>query len=249
MRTCWARPGLAEYRRLAAEAWAKLPRRIPDRDGRVVAGTGNYGTLRDMLDYFAAREGDVDARIALRTKDPSSSRSYVQLAEFCVAHGRKDDALRHAEEGLRLFEGGRPDLRLVFLVVDLLVEAGRADDAAARLWRAFETVPSLGLYARLRRLDLTSMPERALSFLETWLAGQTRSAWTAPADLLVQILLQENLLDAAWSAAVRHGASLRMRETLSRGLRSDNPAPGIKQPPVRRHPVRSRNHDSPDGRS
>jgi uncharacterized Zn finger protein len=215
--------GLAAYRRLATEAWAKLPRRILDRDGRVAAGGGDYRILQNMLDFFAAREGDVEARIALRTKDLSSPGSYVQLVEFCIAQGRKDEALRHAEEGLWLFEAGRADLRLVFLTVDLLVEAGREADAAARLWQVFEKGPTLELYTRLRRLDGTAMPERALTYLETWLVGQKGNAWNAPADLLVQILLQEKRVDAAWSAAVRHGASLRMRETLAEATEATHP--------------------------
>jgi hypothetical protein len=53
--------GLAEYRRLAAEAWAKLP---------PAAGSGRrpdgYFALKAILDHFAERDGDVQARIALR---------------------------------------------------------------------------------------------------------------------------------------------------------------------------------------
>lgn len=103
--------GLSEYRRLATEAWEKLS----TRSGPVCGGddfAGDYYRLAAILDGFAELEGDVDARIALRSKDLSSPWSYLQLAEFCASHGRERDALRHAEEGLWLFEDRRPDQRL-----------------------------------------------------------------------------------------------------------------------------------------
>ena len=52
-----------------------------------------------ILDFFAERDGDVEARIALRMRDLSSPWDYLQLAEFCLSQGRQDEALRRAEEG------------------------------------------------------------------------------------------------------------------------------------------------------
>jgi hypothetical protein len=111
--------GLAEYRRLATEAWKKLPARSGE-GGKQRELAADYGRLSDVLDFFAERDGNVDARIALRRKDLSSPWRYFQLAEFCRSQGREDEALRYAEEGLWIFEDDRPDERLVFFVVDLL---------------------------------------------------------------------------------------------------------------------------------
>ncbi|MBV8168088.1 MAG: SWIM zinc finger family protein, partial [Alphaproteobacteria bacterium] len=96
--------GLSEYRRLAAAAWEK----VPARTGR----SKDEGAYRDdrlmaILDVFAAREGDVDAQIALRAKNLSSAWRYVQLVSFCREQGREAEALRRAEEGLWLFEDDR----------------------------------------------------------------------------------------------------------------------------------------------
>ena len=115
-------------------------------------------------------------RIALRAKDLSSPWSYLQLAEFCLAQGREEEALRRAEEGLWVFEDGRPDERLVFFTVDLLAKAGRKKDAEAHLWRAFEKAPSLELYARLRKLGGKAARERARQFLEARLVTEKRYA-------------------------------------------------------------------------
>ena len=99
---------------------------------------------------FLERDGDVVARIALRAKDLSSPWSYLQLAEFCAEQGREDEALRWAEEGIWIFEDGRPDERLVLFAAGLLSKAGRKADAEAHVRRVFEKAPSLHLYIRLR---------------------------------------------------------------------------------------------------
>ncbi len=139
-------PGLTEYRRLAADAWTGLP----PRSGRARSQfDGRYDTLKDVLDFFAERDGDVDGRIALRAKDLSSPWSYLQLAQFCLSQGRRDEALRRAEEGLWVFEDVQPDERLVALTAGLLTKAGRNDDAEGVLWRAFGKSPSLKLYIQL----------------------------------------------------------------------------------------------------
>jgi hypothetical protein len=121
--------GLAEYRRLALAAWEKLPpRQGGGRQNRVDDGA-DYSQLRRMLDTVAADETDIDARIALRTKDLSSQSNYLEVAEFCRQHDREEEALRWAEEGLWVFEDERQDERLVFLAADLLTKAGRGGEA------------------------------------------------------------------------------------------------------------------------
>jgi len=218
--------GLAEYRRLAAEAWAKLPPRAGGAHGRreYIAG---YEPLKRILDFFAEREGEVDMRIALRAKDLSSPWSYLQLAEFCRAQGRVEEALRRAEEGLWLFEDDRPDERLVFFAVDLLTQAGRTSDAEARLWGAFEKAPSLELYARLSKLGGTAARRRVLEFLETRLAEETRGQDHHLSDLIVRILAQEKSFDEAWAAVRRHGASMGVKETLARASEATHPSEAV----------------------
>jgi tetratricopeptide (TPR) repeat protein len=194
--------GLAEYRRLAAEAWTKLPPRSGDARKPHEFSIG-YDRLKNILDFFAEREGDLEARIALRAKDLSSPWSYLQLVEFCLSQGGAEEALRRAEEGLWLFEDGPPDERLVLFAVDLLLKAGRNDDAQAQLWRAFEKAPNLALYERLRQLGGETACGRAVEFLKTRLANEQHTHWHFPADLLIRILIHETSFDAAWAARVR----------------------------------------------
>lgn len=191
--------GLAEYRRLAAEAWKKLPPPTRKRDG----GEDPVRLVR-ILDFFAESDGDVEARIALRARDLSSPSKYLQLAEFCLAQGREEEALRRAEEGLWMFEDGRPDERLVTFVVGLLAKAGRKEDAVALLWKAFEKAPGLELYRRLRKLGGKAAGERALTYLDARLAADRAMQQGPSAAILIRILMEEKMFDAAWTAVRTH---------------------------------------------
>ena len=214
--------GLAEYRRLATERWNSLPARAGSVRSRHDF-SGDYWRLQTMLDFFAERDGDVDARIAIRTKDLSSPWNYLQLAEFCQAHGRPAEALRWAEEGLWVFEDGRPDERLVVFTVNLLIAADRGEDAEEQLWRVFEKAPGLDLYKRLRTLGADEVRERAIGFLDERLAQEATTRWHFPADLLVLVMMEENMLDKAWATVHKHGASPRLRESLARASEASHP--------------------------
>jgi uncharacterized Zn finger protein len=223
--------GLAEYRRLAFTSWEKLPSRAGNRarqEEKEEGIDGDYDRLKDILDGFAERDGDLDARIALRSKDLSSSWHYLELAEFCRTHGRGEDALRWAEEGLWVFEDGRPDQRLVSLAAELLVEGGRTEDAEAHLGRAFEKAPSQEIYARLRALGGEAARDRAVTFLEARLVDQAPARWLYSADLLVSILEEEKMFDAAWTAALKYGASLRVKEALAEASAATHPREALE---------------------
>jgi uncharacterized Zn finger protein len=206
--------GLAEYRRLAQEAWEKLPARIGPRRGAEDDGFDGF-RLAPILDFFAERDGDVEMRIALRIKNLSSPWAYLQLAEFCLANGREDEALCRAEEGLWLFEDDRPDERLVSFAVDLLLKAERKADAEAHLWRAFERVPGLSLYGRLRELGGETATRRAVGFLRQKLVGASSTLWHSPADLLVRVMIEEKMFEDAWGIVRDHGASPSVKEALA----------------------------------
>jgi tetratricopeptide (TPR) repeat protein len=189
---------------------------------------GNQGQLMQILDFFAERAGEVDTRIALRAKDLSSQWSYLQLAEFCLSHGREEEALRRAEEGLWMFEDGRPDERLVLFTAELLSKAGRKDDAQACLQRAFEKAPSLDLYTRLRKLGGEAARERVVTFLEDKQIRGEQIRWHNPADLLIRVWIHEKMFDAAWAVVRKHGASTALKEALARDSEATRPSEAIE---------------------
>lgn len=206
--------GSAEYRRLAQVAWEKLPPRAATGK-ETFTYSPELSRLRAMLDYFAESDGDLDARIALRTKDLSSSWEYLQLAEFCRAHGREEEALRHAEEGLWLFEDGRLNEKLVCLAADLLLKTSRPAEAEAHLRRAFEKEASLTLHLRLRELGGEAAVRRNIAYLEEKLLQATSVAGSRPADLLVRILMEERMFAQAWSLVRTHRVSTDLKQVLA----------------------------------
>ncbi|MDN5001671.1 SWIM zinc finger domain-containing protein [Bradyrhizobium sp. GCM10027634] len=205
--------GLAEYRRLAVAAWDKLPARSGMTRGTESA-SGSIYILRGILDFFAKREGDVDARIAVYAKNLESPWDYLELAQICASEGRENEALRRAEEGLWLFEDRQSDERLLFFAVNLLTKARRKPDAEAHLWRAFEKQPSLEIFKQLRKLAGTAAVERAVAVLEARLGKKSGTLWHDRPDLLVEIYISEKRFDDAWSSVSRFGASPYARQAL-----------------------------------
>jgi uncharacterized Zn finger protein len=223
--------GLAEYHRLAAEAWEKLPPCTGRRVEQELAQQeflGNQGQLMRILDFFAERAGEVDSRIALRAKDLSSQWSYLQLAEFCLSHGREEEALRRAEEGLWVFEDERLDERFVLFAVDLLSKVGRKGDAEAHLQRAFEKSPTLELYKQLCEFGGVAARERVVKFLETKQASGEKIRWHDPGDLLIRIWMHEKMFDAAWAAVRKHDASMVLKEELARASEATHPGEALE---------------------
>ncbi|UFZ05190.1 acyltransferase [Bradyrhizobium ontarionense] len=215
-------PGLAAYRAAAERAWRKLPALTP----RSREQPANYSQLMEIMDFFAARDGDLDARIALRARDLSTPHSYRRLAEFCLASGRKDLALRYAEEGLWTFEDDdRQDDRLVRFVVDLLLQDGRKADAEAHLWRVFGKDPDLGLYELLCKVGGETVKQRAIRVLEELAAKPLPGVRIARApNLLVKVLLTEGLFDRAWAIASRFPLARDLEEELARATEKTHPA-------------------------
>lgn len=192
--------GLAEYRRLALEAWTKLtpPAREPEKN------TEDPSILVGILDFFAERDGDVETRIALRSRNLSTSSDYLTLAKFCLAQGRAEEALRRAEEGLWMFEDERPDEGLVLFVVALLAKAGRKEDAITHLWKAFEKFPSRDLYRQIRKLGGKAGRERALAHLEAKAAASRPMTGDMSVSTFIKVLMEEKMYDAAWTALRSH---------------------------------------------
>lgn len=193
--------GLAEYRRLATAAWTALP--PPPKAGSIHWDTasGNRWFLRRVLDFFAERDGDVDARIALLAHDLSSPGRYLALAQFCLENGRPEEALRRAEEGLWIFEDGGPDERLLIFTTGLLAKARRTPEAAAMLWRAFEKGPELSLFREFAKLEGPGAVPRAAEVIGAGLQLREPARRSRDGAILVRILQEAGRFDEAWAVA------------------------------------------------
>lgn len=228
--------GLAEYRRLAEEAWGSVkPRRL----GQAVAADPDFSAryrLGAILDWFAERDGDLDARIAIRGKDLSSPHAYLEVAQLCLDHDRDVQALQWAEDGLWQFED-EPDDRLTVFTANLYRRVGRQADADTLLWRALERSASLALYGCLKAAAgadaavLATLRDKAISVMRAQLdkgnAGQRRR-WQSPADLLVQFAMQENMHSLAWEIVHSHGCREELLNTLAAASEESHPAEALK---------------------
>lgn len=60
------------------------------------------------------------------------------------------------------------------------------------------------------------MRERALAHLEAQLVEEKPTPWRSPADLLIEVLMEETMFDAAWVIVNENGASTGLKESLAR---------------------------------
>ncbi|WP_207540465.1 SWIM zinc finger family protein [Sabulicella rubraurantiaca] len=229
--------GLAEYRRLAEVAWDALPKTRAQRGGVLAPaeeGLARY-VLFPILDGFAAEDGDVDRRVALRVAGLSHVNDYLRLAEFCLEQGRDAEAMRWAEEGAFLFDDPSNEPLLLFLAEQHRA-AGQGAKAEAVVWRGFERQPSMRLYealakgTRARSAVRVAMTDRALAVLEARLAKHSpQTGWDGigASGLLVEILIREGRLDAAWEAVRRHGCHDGLWRQLAEASEAARPADAI----------------------
>lgn len=209
--------GRAEYRRLAQAAW----REAGDRYARA--------RVREILDAFAADDGDVDARIALRASDAATAHDYIGLATLCLEAGRREEALAWAEEGLWRLED-RPDRHLTTLTAQLMRDAGRRSDAEALLWKAFEREPDVRLFRMLKETasDQAGVVDRCAGAIEARIPAEDLRYWSPLPGLLVDILLEEGRSQDAWRAAGTYRCPDQVVERLARATEGSHPEEAMK---------------------
>jgi hypothetical protein len=228
--------GLAEYRRLASEAWRSLRplraagRQVPDDQSSI------RFVLGAILEGFAEREGDVDGVIAIRAKDLSTAHDYLGIAQLCLDHAREPEAVRWIEEGLWRFEDSL-DERMVLFASDLYGRIGRKQEAETLLWGAFERRPSISLYQRLKagagtdQMAADAIRDRTFAWLRATLGKPARPSgmrWSSPAELLVRLAMEEGLFTDAWMIVNEHGCNEELLEQLAEASERSHPAEALK---------------------
>ncbi|MBX9749277.1 MAG: SWIM zinc finger family protein [Roseococcus sp.] len=216
--------GLATYRRLAEAAYAKL---LPIGRGGEDPKAHDRRRLVAILDRFAARDGDVDRRIALRRGTLASAHDHLNFARFCLEQDRPAIALQAAEEGAWLFDD-RSATGLVEFLAERLVAEGRPADAIAALWRGFARAPAFSLFRALLALAAPDAADRALVHLRTRLeALAPADHWNSATlvEMELNILMATARLAEAWEAARRHSIAdsllLRLAEASEATLPQD----------------------------
>lgn len=227
--------GQAEYQRLALDAWSKI---APIQRGDRTVYDNEFPArhqIAAILERAAKRDTDVDAQIAIRSKDLSSAHAYLGIAQICLDAGREDEALRWAEEGLWQFDN-EPDERLHFFTADLYRRMGRSQDAEKLVWDAFAHRPSLRLYRQIMAMAeddaqaQRAVYDRAVGLLKKQIAEPACKGihFENPAFILVQILMTEQDFTEAWRIVHEHEPSPFLVEELADASFKTHPVDALR---------------------
>lgn len=222
--------GLAEYRKLAESLWQDVPQLGPNGEGRTYENP--RFRLTAMMEALATESGDVEALVAIKSRDLSSAFRYLQIAETYKEAGEPDKALAWAEKGVRAFSS-KTDSRLRKFLAEEYHRLGRHGDAVDLIWQNFSDHSDLSYYQALKQHaeqtgEWPQWRKKALAHLGerertgAWLGPRAR--WTmGPLNFgseLVAIFLWEKDVDAAWEEARQRGCSSDQWMELAR-LRED----------------------------
>jgi hypothetical protein len=229
--------GLARYRELVEQEWRKLPPKKPNDY------SGRRFVITHLMENLAESSGGADGLTEVLARDVTSACDVLRIAERLCADGRDDEALAWLERGLSDFE---PDSRLRDLAAGIHVRRGRRDQAGEMLWANFTDCPTLESFRALKEAAAEGFPpwrERVLGFLAD--APPAPGSWSPGRSTLVEILLDEDEIEAAWQAAVDGGCSVGLWLRLARVRAANHPADAI--PIVLRaadRAIEARNRDS-----
>ncbi|MBI4481544.1 MAG: SWIM zinc finger family protein [Acidobacteria bacterium] len=225
--------GLAVYRKLAEAEWAKVPALGPGRDD-----PNKYGRrfrITHIMETLARESGDVEALVAIKSRDLSAPYAYLQIAEVYKQARKHDKALEWAERGVKAFPE-RTDSRLRLFLADEYHRRDRHDEAMALIWAEFSGAPSLEQYRNLKVHagqvgQWQAWREKALGFVRETIAKAKREnrkdrwGWSRRTDHreLVSIFLWEKDVDAAWREAQEGGCSNSLWMELAARREKDHP--------------------------
>ncbi|MFD7553252.1 SWIM zinc finger domain-containing protein [Streptomyces sp. NPDC059835] len=212
-------PGLARARTLVVAAWRANPKGWAEK----------Y-----LMERLLKADGDtVDALVEVHAADLApNGHTHLVIARELEAAGRADEAMEWAERGLRetAAECG-PDSDLVAFVCERHQRAGRPADAVAVRRDVLRARPSLAAYQHLRTAASAAgtweSSERtgALEVLKA-IARPERDRWYG-GSVLVDALLDDNDLQAAWQAATDGCVDQRQWLALADRIRDRRPADAL----------------------
>ncbi|MER7461591.1 hypothetical protein [Streptomyces sp. NPDC097981] len=212
-------PGLARARALGVAAWRANPKGWAEKH---------------LMERLLKAGGDsVDALVEVHAADLApDGRTHLVIARELEAAGREGEALEWAERGLRetVSEWG-PDDDLVAFVCERYERAGRPADVVAVRRDLLRARPSLAAYRHLRTAaraaGVWEGAERtgALEVLKA-VSNPKKGRWYDGSPL-VDALIDDNDLQAAWQAATDGYADQRQWLALADRIRDRQPADAV----------------------
>ncbi|MFJ8201061.1 SWIM zinc finger domain-containing protein [Streptomyces sp. NPDC096152] len=209
--------GMAVLRKSAVEAWR---------------GNRRGWAEKHLMERLAKAGGDIEALIAVHAADLSpDGRTHLVIARELDTARRSDEALGWAERGVREARDlAGVDAALIDYLCDRYAQVDRLPDAVDVRREYFRASRTLAAYQQLRaaaRAAACWPAERrgALSLLRADAERRQQSWYGGP--VLVDALLDDKDVDAAWQAATRTGAHDRQWLALADQARADRPADAL----------------------
>jgi uncharacterized Zn finger protein len=229
--------GLEQYRKLAEAAWAKVAPLAPGEKDR--ERYGRRSRITDIMEGLAKQTGEVEALVAVKSRDLSDAFSFCQIAEIYREVGKHDAALEWAERGARAFPANT-DARLRSFLIEEYHRRGRHNEAITIAWTSFRERSGLGAYAILHKSACLAKQwpewrEKALALLREVIAAAKKrprkNEWGPPVGAdhseLVKIYLWEGNADTAWKEAKSGGCRDGLWFQLAEAREKDHPEDAI----------------------
>ncbi|MDI6767511.1 MAG: SWIM zinc finger family protein [Bacteroidota bacterium] len=210
--------GLAVYQSLVEAKWKQLPNLEPG-ESRFENFYRERFRLQRIMESLAKASGDVEALVAVKTKDLSSSYSFLQIAEIYKEAGKADKSLEWAEKGVAAFPN-QIDSRLQEFLANEYHERDHHQKAMKLIWKIFAERPGLNnfkiLYSHALKCDddstWQSWRTKALTLIREQIdevkrkAARHQGGWmVTDHSTLVEIFLWEKEYEQAWEEAQAGG--------------------------------------------
>jgi uncharacterized Zn finger protein len=227
--------GLAAYRGLVEAAWARVPSLGPGEQDK--DELSRRFRLTSIMENLAQQSGDIEQLVAVWSRDLSNEHNFLRIAEEYKKAGKDELALQWAERGLRAFPRNTHARLREFLAQEYHAR-GRHDEAMSLVWEELKENSGLNEYQQLKsHADrFGAWPvwrEKAFRHLRATLAAreqrarENRWAWRPDNSTIVEVLLWEKDVEAAWQEAQSGGCSQQLWVELARLREESHPKDAI----------------------
>lgn len=222
--------GAARYKQMAEDEWRKVAP-LTSESGRGNFG-GHHWRITRIMENLAELSGDVEALVAVKSRDLSSAWNYLGIAEIYRSHRQHDRALEWAANGVKAFPD-KPDDRLRDFLAEEYLRRKRNDEAMKLIWVQFTERPGLEQYKKLHHFAgkakcWPAYREQALKLLDQLIASESgKRLYHSSAAILVEIHLWEKNAEAAWGASSRGVITDQLWLTLAIEREKEHPGDAV----------------------